>query len=98
MYASVSTAEVLPGKEDEFVNTWRDSVKPLVEKFPGYKNIYVLTNKKLHKCMSIAIYETEADAERTQSSGDYRKVVEILASTIDMKSVVREGYDVGFQA
>ena len=97
MYASVTTANVQPGKLDEFVRTWRDSVKPLVESFPGFKNIYVLTNPESNKGITIAFYETKSDAERTQSSGDYQKAVEMLSGTILMNSVVREGYEVSIQ-
>jgi len=97
MYASVTTASVQPGKMEEHINTWRESVKPLVESFPGFKNIYALTNPETNRGMTIAFYETKADAERTQSSGDYKKAVEMMAGTIVMGSIVREGYEVSIQ-
>ena len=94
MYASITTGTVQAGKLDEFVTTWRDSVKPMVESFPGFKNFYVLTDVESNKGMIIAIYETKADAERTQSSGDYQKTVEIMAGMVITETVVREGYEV----
>jgi len=98
MYASVTIGDCQPGKMDEFIATWRDSVKPVVKTYPGFKNIFLLTNTELNKGVTIAFYETKADAERTQSSGDFQKVVEILASTLAMETVVREGYEVSVQA
>ena len=97
MYASVSTAKVQPGKLEEFISTWRESVLPLVKSFPGFRNIYVLTDTGSNKGIIIAFYETKDDAERTQSSGDYQKAVEKVAGTIIMESVVREGYEVSIQ-
>lgn len=41
MYASIVTGSVQPGKMNEFLTTWLESVKPMVEEFPGFKNIYV---------------------------------------------------------
>ena len=97
MYASVSIATVQSGKLDEFLSTWKESVLPLVKSFPGFKNIYVLTNKESNKGIIMAIYETKEDAERTQSSGDYQKAVGMVAGTIVTELVVREGYEVSIQ-
>ena len=97
MYASVSTATVQSGKLDEFISTWRESVLPLVQSFPGFKNAYVLTDADSNKGIVIAIYESKKDAERTQSSGDYQKAVGLVAGTINVDSVVREGYEVSIQ-
>ena len=97
MYASVSTGQVQPGKMDEFLSIYRESVKPLIEGFPGVKNLYVLTNAEKDKGMTIALYETEADAERTQTSGDFQKAMGMLSSTLVLESVVREGYEVSIQ-
>ena len=97
MYASIVTASVQPGKMDEFLTTWMESVKPMVEDFPGFKNIYVLTDAETNKGITIALYETKADAERTQTSGDFREAVEKLSSTLILGSIVREGYEVSIQ-
>jgi heme-degrading monooxygenase HmoA len=98
MYASISTAQVQPGKMDEFIATWRESVKPMVKEFPGLKNIYLLTDEKTYKAISFALYETKADAERTQTSGDYREAVGKLGRSMILESLVREGYEVSIQA
>jgi heme-degrading monooxygenase HmoA len=94
MYASVSSGQVQPGKLDEYLSIYRESVKPVIEGFPGIKNLYVLTDAEKGKGMVIVIYETVADAERTQTSGDYQKVIGMLSSTLVLESVVREGYEV----
>jgi heme-degrading monooxygenase HmoA len=97
MYASVSSGQVQPGKLDKYLSIYRESVKPVIEGFPGIKNLYVLTDAEKGKGMVIVIYETVADAERTQASGDYQKVIGMLSSTLVLESVVREGYEVSIQ-
>jgi heme-degrading monooxygenase HmoA len=94
MYASVTSAKVQPGKMDEFLKIYQESVKPTVMGFPGIKNLYVLTNAETETGMAVAIYETEADAERSQNSGDYQKVIGMVASTLILESLKREGYEV----
>jgi heme-degrading monooxygenase HmoA len=94
MYASVTTGRCQPGKVNEWVERWRESVKPMVEGFPGVRNVYVLTNPDKDTGMTIALYETEADAERTQTSGDFQEAVAALADLMVLESIVREGYEV----
>ena len=97
MYASVTSGQVQPGKFEEYLSIYRESVKPVIDGFSGINNLYVLTDAEKGKGMVIVIYETEADAERTQTSGDYQKVIGMLSSTLVLESVVREGYEVSIQ-
>lgn len=97
MYASVATGEVQPGKMEEFLSKWRESVKPMVEGFSGLETLYVLSNAETNKVITIALYETKADAERTQTSGDYKEAVSKLASTVVLESLVREAYEVSIK-
>lgn len=65
---------------------------------PGYVVAYVLVNRTSHDVMTVAIYETEADAERTQHSGKYQELVAHLAPVMVPDSLKRRGYDVGIEA
>lgn len=60
-------------------------------------SVYVLTDAETNKAITVALYETKADAERTQTSGDFREAVERLSSTLILESIVREGYEVSIQ-
>lgn len=95
MYASVTSAKLQPGKLDEFLATYRASVLPIVKDFPGLTHLYVLTDANTNQGMSIAFYETETDAERTQANGDFQKAIDILASTMVIASIERKGYEIG---
>lgn len=97
MYASVATAQTQPGKADEFLDIWRNSIAPAAKKLPGFKGAYVLTNPDTGKGMSVALYETEADAKAAQTSGKFQELVAMVASTIVAGSVVREVYEVSIQ-
>ena len=94
MYASVTSAKLLPGKLDEFLATYQKSVIPIAKEVPGLEHLYILTDANSNKGMSVALYETKADAERTQASGDYQKAIGLLMSTMDMGTLQREEYEV----
>ena len=63
MYANVTSGEVLPGKMDEFLKIYNESVKPIVEKIAGLENLYVLTDKSNKRGLIIAYYGNKEDAE-----------------------------------
>jgi hypothetical protein len=94
MYASVTTGKIQPGKVEEYLTIYRESVKPVMEKIPGLKHVYGLADPETGEGMTIGLYETKADAERTQASGDYQKVAMMLASTLVLESLARKGYEV----
>lgn len=97
MYASVTSAKVQPGKLDKSLTTYRESAIPAIKEISGLKHFFVLTDAKTNEGMSIAIYQSEADAERTQTNGDFQKVVGMLASTLVVKTIARKGYEVSIQ-
>ncbi len=97
MYASVTTVQSQPGKLEEGLSIWRDSLAPLIKELPGFKGLYVLTNPDKGKAMSVVLYETEADAEATQTSGKFQEYVAMFGATIVPESVVRDGYEVSLQ-
>ena len=97
MYASVTSAKVQPGKLDEFLATYRESVLPIVKDFPGLTHLYVLTDADTNQGMTIALYATTTDAERTQANGDFQKAIGLVASTLVRTSIERKGYEVQAQ-
>ncbi len=69
MYAKVTSGQVQPGKRDEFLATYRKVVELMTEGLPGLKNVYVLTNPESNDVSSIAIYESETDADELENRG-----------------------------
>ncbi len=94
MYASVTTGQIQPDKLDEFLAILQESIVSQIKDLPGLKNFSVLTDEKINKFMITATYETEADAERTQTSGDGPKIFGGIISLVVPESATREGYEV----
>jgi len=97
MHANVTSGEIQPGKVDDFITTYRNSVKPVVEAIPGLKNLYVLTDQDTSKGMIVAIYGTKEEAENAQQDGHFQEALGKLASTLVLKSVSRGSYDVSIE-
>ncbi len=97
MYTRVTIVQFLPGKTDEAIAIYRDSVVPAAKQQKGFKGIYLLTDRKMGKGISIAIWETEADMIAGESSGYYQQQ---LAKFKDIFGAppVREAYEVSVQA
>lgn len=75
MYARVSIGQMPPAKADEAVGIYRDSVLPAARQQKGFKGLYVLTDRKTGKGLTIALWETEADMTAGENSGYYQQQV-----------------------
>lgn len=96
MYARVTIVQMLPGKTDEAIGLYRDSVVPAAKQQKGSKGAYLLTDRKSGKGLSIALWETEADLTAGETSGYYQQQ---LAKFKDLFGAppVREVYEVSLQ-
>jgi heme-degrading monooxygenase HmoA len=97
MYARVTVGQFLLAKTDEAIGLYRDSVVPAARQQKGFKGIYVLTDRKTGKGLTIAFWETEADMTAGENSGYYQQQ---LAKFKDVLSAptVREAYEVTVKA
>jgi heme-degrading monooxygenase HmoA len=97
MYAGVVVVQILPGKMDEAIRIYEESVVPAAKEQKGYKAHILLTNRESGKGISIALWETEADMTATKTSGHYQqqlgKFKDIFAAP-----PVREDYEVSVEA
>jgi heme-degrading monooxygenase HmoA len=73
MNARVTIVQVLPGKTDEAIGIFRDSVVPAAKEQKGHRGHYLLTERKSGKSISISFWETEADMTAGESSGHYQQ-------------------------
>jgi heme-degrading monooxygenase HmoA len=96
MHARVTIVQFLPGKTDEGIAIYRDSVVPAAKQQKGCKGLYLLTDRKVGKGISIALWETEANMLAGESSGYYQQQ---LAKFKDIFGAppVRESYEVSVQ-
>ena len=97
MYARVTIIQLLPGKTDEGIAIFRDSVVPAAMQQKGYKGAYLLSDRKMGKGMSITFWETETDLTAGESSGFYQQQVAKFKDLLGAPPV-REAYEVSVQA
>jgi heme-degrading monooxygenase HmoA len=84
MFARVTHVQSKPGKLDEVVALFQDSVMPLLKQQQGFKSSLLLTDPATGKGMSITVWETEADRQAGDSNGvlleQVIKVMPLLAA------------------
>lgn len=96
MHARVTTAHVQPGKMDDSLAIWRDTVPPVVKAQSGFKGALFLIDRNTGKGMSVTLWETEADLKAVEASGVYHEVIAKFADVL-AGPPVREQYEVGVQ-
>ncbi len=96
MYARVITAQVQPGKIEEAIGIYRNSVVPAVQQQKGCKGISLLVDRSTGKGMSLTFWETEADMVAGEASGHYREQVAKMVPTLAAPPAT-EHYEVAVQ-
>ena len=79
MYIRAITFPIQPGKNDEVVRVFQDSVAPIFQKQKGFKVGYLVGDRNTNKAMSFSLWDTEADATTMETSGAYKQWTDILA-------------------
>jgi len=97
MYARVMTALVQPGKMDEAVSIYRHAVVPAAQAQNGYQGGFFLTDPSSGRCISISLWETEADMLGGEASGYLQEQVAKVAPTLTAPPD-REAYEVSVKA
>jgi heme-degrading monooxygenase HmoA len=97
MYARITTIQVQPGKMDDSIQIFRDSVLPAARQQPGFKGLWELVDRSNNKAIAITLWETEADLKAGETSGYFQEQVAKGASVL-VGSPVREIYEVAIEA
>ena len=83
MYARIVTGQYQPGKIDEGLQIYLNSVLPAARQQPGYKGALGLGDRTTGKAIAIGLRETAADMQATETSGylqeQFAKVMPLLA-------------------
>ena len=69
MYARIVTGQYQPGKIDEGLQILLNSVLPAARQQPGYKGALGLGDRTTDEAIAIALRETAADMQATETSG-----------------------------
>jgi len=75
MYARTGTSQMKPGKMDETIGVYRDSVVPLLKAQKGFKALYWLADSNTDKYTVITLWDTEAGMTATETSGLLQEVI-----------------------
>src|SRR5947208_2756796 len=97
MNARVTTLQLQPGKTEEAVSLFNNSIVPALKQQLGFQNAWLLTDPQQGKVISITMWQSEADRLASESNGFLRtqlgKLGQIVASV-----PVAESYRVSGQA
>jgi heme-degrading monooxygenase HmoA len=97
MYARVTSTQILPGKIDEAIRIYRDSVVPAAREQKGFTGAYELVDRGTGKSLSVSLWDTEADMLAGETSGYLREQVAKFGAVI-VGPPTTEHYEVGVQA
>ena len=86
-----------PGKMDEAIGMYRDSVVPTLKGQKGFKGLYWLTDRSTDKYIVFTLWETEADMKATETSGLLQEVIAKFAAFVATPPAI-ERYEVSFHA
>ena len=93
MFARVVTVQVQPGKTDEAVRIYEDSVVPAGRQQKGNAGYMLLTDPNTGKGISVALWDTEADVKASEASGFLQQQLAKFASVLAAPPVT-EHYEV----
>ena len=97
MFARVTFTQMKLDRLDEATQLFVESAVPAAKAQKGFKAMYLLTDRDTGKGLTVAFWESEADAMAGEKSGYYQeqlnKFKDLLAAP-----PTREGYEVSVQA
>ncbi len=97
MYSQVVRANIQPGKMDEGIANFRDSVLPAVRERSGLQSVRLLVDREANKIIGISFWDSEADVAGLMSSGFYQEQVAKFAAVF-AGPPEREGYEVAVES
>jgi heme-degrading monooxygenase HmoA len=95
MFARVTTLQLQPGKLDELIRMFQDSIAPAAAAQPGFGGITLLTDPQLGKALAVDLWTTEASLHAGKDSFSH----EHLGGISDLLAAppVREVYEASVQ-
>ncbi len=80
MYSQVLRVNIQPGKMDEAVAIFRDSVAPAIHGWSGLQIGRLLVDRAGNKIMAVSFWDSQADEASLTSSSSYLEQVGKLAA------------------
>ena len=90
MFVRLTFLSIVPGRKKDLEKIYIDQVIPVVQKQAGNTGIRLLEpTTESDQFLSLTEWETEADAQRYESSGTYRTLVDLLKDDYSSKPVLK---------
>ncbi len=80
MYSQVLRVNIQPGKMDEAIAIFKDSVAPAIHGWSGLQIGRLLVDRAGNKVMAVSFWDGQADEAGLQSSGAYQEQVAKFAA------------------
>ena len=71
MHCRAVTVQIQPGKTQEAIDLYNNSVVPAAKQQKGFAGAYLMTDAASGKGLSITVWESQADMEAGESAGGY---------------------------
>jgi len=97
MHARVGTIQFQPGKLDEGIQIYRESILPEARQQSGFKGAMGLVDRSTGKSLSITLWETEADAQASGTGSAYLQAQLAQFASLLAAAPVFETYEVAVQ-
>ena len=76
MFSRVVNIKLKPGKTEEAINLYRESIVPAAEQQQGFKGTYLLTDSDNDMGIAISLWESEEAMKAGETSGYYQEQVD----------------------
>ena len=80
MYSQALRVNIQPGKMDEAIAIFKDSVAPAIHGWSGLQIGRMLVDRAGNKIMAVSFWDSQADEAGLQSSGAYQEQVAKFAA------------------
>ena len=80
MYSQLLSVNIQPGKMDEAIAIFKDSVAPAIHGWSGLQSGRLLVDRAGNKIKAVSFWDSQADEASLQSSGPYKEGVAKFAA------------------
>ena len=95
MVARVTTLQLQPGRLDEFLLFFQDTIAPAAAAQPGFGGITLMTDPQLGKIVAFGLWDSEADLLASERAYYQAKLGEVRGWLAEPP--LREAYEVSVQ-
>jgi heme-degrading monooxygenase HmoA len=86
-----------PGKMDEAIAMYQESILPRLTAQKGFKGLYWLTDRATDNYTVVTLWDSEPDMKATETSGLLQEVIAKFATFVATPPVIQH-YEVSFHA